>query len=709
MEGDARRGEAATKMKADSHADGMVPARSRAAARSMHAETRSPRWRAREASSGGGSSSGRSSRKKPTSVGAGATASGEEEPHAAQRQLHASQASKHEKTASAAAGDIVRSSAAGASFLMAAVAAQRVLTFVLNAALVRFVTPEVLGFASSDMELLLATILFLSREACRVVALRTPTNVLVGDDARVRQQFINLAWLPVPVALTLSAIALAWQSVIKQSSTDTTAHADWVGFRHGFMVYVLAAVIEALAEPFYIIATALLAFGARTSIETGATLLRCVITFGLVAGAQLGPVGFAFGQLGYALTLLIGYSAYAAAQTHRVRGWRALLPRKLSAASQAANNRGNWQAFADTQFGSKQRQLLTAFAAQSAVKHLLTEGDRLVLTAFADRSTRGVYAVVTNYGSLPARIIFQPIEESLRAMVSKLVPSAPSGVATSSETLEAKSPSELVPSSARNRRGRNASSTSNRPASDKRALDPAVVSAVDVALQVYSGVLRLVLTIGLGALALGHSYTDIVVRMALGSSWAQAGVPAALSAYLIYLCAMAANGVTEAFATAAADAGRVSSANRQLLLAFVAYAGLAAILLPAIGPRGLVYASCVNMLVRAVGSGIYVKATARRYGLTMRWHHAVPSAFALAALLACAVTTAAAYQLAYLPALSPAGGTAATLLMSPGCLLHLAGGIASALLLAGVLYVRDLPALKETWDLIRGKRSTKAE
>ena len=146
---------------------------------------------------------------------------------------------------------LVASSARGASYLMAATVVQRLLTFGLNAALIRRVSADVLGFAASDLELMTATILFLSREAPRLVALRAPAaataawraegarreggkaqgaseSATTGErrsesamrGAGVRrsasgdsssslalQQLVNLAWLPVPLGAALALCA----------------------------------------------------------------------------------------------------------------------------------------------------------------------------------------------------------------------------------------------------------------------------------------------------------------------------------------------------------------------------------------------------------------------------------------------------------------------------------------------------------------------
>ena len=106
-------------------------------------------------------------------------------------------------------GKLLAASGRGASAVLAIAASQRVLTFALNAVLVRSVSADVLGYASNDMELLLSTIHVLAREGCRLVALRSPMDLFDARHPRRRQQLVNMAWLPVPVGLGLSAAAAA--------------------------------------------------------------------------------------------------------------------------------------------------------------------------------------------------------------------------------------------------------------------------------------------------------------------------------------------------------------------------------------------------------------------------------------------------------------------------------------------------------------------
>lgn len=59
-------------------------------------------------------------------------------------------------------------------------------------------------------------------------------------------------------------------------------------------------------------------------------------------------------------------------------------------------------------------QLTWSFFKQSFLKQILTEGERYIMTFFSVLSfgDQGVYDIVNNLGSMVARFVFLPIEES---------------------------------------------------------------------------------------------------------------------------------------------------------------------------------------------------------------------------------------------------------------------------------------------------------
>lgn len=123
----------------------------------------------------------------------------------------------------------------------------RLFTFALNQALFRLASPTAFGAAAIQLELLLSTILFLSREGVRNALLRAPqfaNSKSENSNAQTRRR--NLAFLPlllgIPLALAASAGygQLAGHEIKAQPRFELTV-----------AIYALAAVAELCSEPLY--------------------------------------------------------------------------------------------------------------------------------------------------------------------------------------------------------------------------------------------------------------------------------------------------------------------------------------------------------------------------------------------------------------------------------------------------------------------------
>jgi O-antigen/teichoic acid export membrane protein len=387
--------------------------------------------------------------------------------------------------------------------------AQRLTTFALNAVLLRHVSAATFGFAASDMELLIATIMLLS-QAPRVIAIRFEKDTLQNSKGLSRQHLINISWLPTFPGWCLCAIAAAG------FNASTSLHSKE---KSAAIIYCLAAALEIAAEPAFIMSQSAMHTGIR-SVEVFGTLARGILTYIIEINLHLGPLSFAVGQLAYAASLCIGYWVYLL--TGGRGGPGSLLPKWLPRSKRTTVSESVWVLLAKaarTQLGDQQASVLAAMFISSGWKHLLTEGDRIVLLSFASQEARGVYAVVTNYGSLAARLFFQPVEESTRNYLAKLF--ARSDAATEHD-------------------GASSSAAAREGA------------------QIYTAVLRVVLTVGLMFACIASNYTHELVALLLGASWSAQGVQAALAAYCWYVPLMALNGVTEGFENAVADARRVA-------------------------------------------------------------------------------------------------------------------------------------------------------
>lgn len=652
--------------------------------------------------------------------------------------------------------------------MMAAAVAQKLVTASMNALMIRYVTAEIMGFAGNDMELLLSSILFLSRESFRHVADRFPAGAaltpvppngrqLDGNAAVLRARIVGTSLLPVPLGLALSLLAACIYAAYFASKATNGSEAA------SFFCFCGAAALETLAEPLYILSASSLLHAVRARAEVAATLVKCVISFAL-ALAGWGALSFGIAQVAFSLTLLACYWQGLSAHIASTRAaWlvdnaaqTALAGKPAAAAgpptsvaallsearwpeARAALARGAPRAALSELVGPEGARLLGGFAGQGVVKHLLTEGDRMLLALLASRADRGAHAVVANYGSLAARLVFCPLEESLRRLTAQsglaawlAKPTAATAAATgpASATVAAVSSEAKLPAadavnqpnkgSAKQRRGNelvgvDGPSKTVGAASREVATIPSFEPAVDVAahqqaLGAFSAASYLVSWIGMAAVAFGPALAPLFVRYVLGRAWMSqpsdasgnstntaissthgssggqsADVAGVLSAYCVYLLCMAVNGVTEGFATALADASRLHAANIALAGAFAAYAAAAAVLLPRFGTPGLVLAGCVNMAVRISSSVAFISSSLRARGVPFSLRDGLPSLRVLAVAAAGALLSLASAGVFAFPALPPSAQSVAGAFAAAATPLAAVAGAARALLVPAVL------------------------
>lgn len=208
---------------------------------------------------------------------------------------------------------------------------------------------------------------------------------------------------------------------------------------------------------------------------------------------------------------------------------------------------------------------------QSAVKHLLTQGDLMILAAMSSLEDQGIYSLASNYGGLVARIIFQPIEESSRTLFSSLL----------------------------NSRGAATPNPSN--------VNIAKTHLVDI-LRVY-GLFSIIV------FPLAPSLMPQILHLLGGGRWNSLQVDHLLMLYCYYIPFLAFNGITEAFVSSAASRLELRKQTKWMG-AFSASFVLAAYIFLKIGnmgARGLVWANIVNMTVRIVWSYFFINSYLHRH------------------------------------------------------------------------------------------------
>ncbi len=106
-------------------------------------------------------------------------------------------------TSSVSDSSILKNSIVGAVLNTAVAMALKVLTFVINAFVVRRVPSVILGIINVRLLLLVDTVLFISREAFRKACLKKPEN---GN----WRGTINLVWMSVPIGLVFATFFGYW-------------------------------------------------------------------------------------------------------------------------------------------------------------------------------------------------------------------------------------------------------------------------------------------------------------------------------------------------------------------------------------------------------------------------------------------------------------------------------------------------------------------
>jgi oligosaccharide translocation protein RFT1 len=151
------------------------------------------------------------------------------------------------------------------------------------------------------------------------------------------------------------------------------------------------AVIEGLAEPFYIANLLELDMSTRVRAEAFAMTLRC-ITIWLTS--CLGLYAFVLGQIVYSTGILLIYTvSNASPQTLWTAGLAIETPVKSAA---------------------------YYFTGIACLKFFLSEGEKFILLLFSPSDqAKGEFALVSNLGSIVARFIFLPIEEVVYCVFSK--------------------------------------------------------------------------------------------------------------------------------------------------------------------------------------------------------------------------------------------------------------------------------------------------
>jgi oligosaccharide translocation protein RFT1 len=345
---------------------------------------------------------------------------------------------KFEPVKQSSAERLLVKSAEGVTFLLFGQAFTKLSTFIMNQILITYVSPKIFGI-NAFLEFLMSSILFFSREGIRLSSQRIQdpddedlessdsrlTEKLVdkydnrklihGSRLAILQSIINIGYVPLCIGFPLATVIMYWQY---GKISDLFKNMEL--FNVSLILIYFAVIFELLSEPFYILNQFNLNYDKRTRYETSAITLSCFINFAVIFWFKdqtnhegLPILAFSIGKLAHSLTLLMLYYL-------DFRRFRKQL------------HNGNHLSLALTKIYKQSNQDFHYFDSGAishfykmffnlCFKHLLTEGDKLIINSLCTVEEQGIYSLISNYGSLLARLVFAPIEESLRNFLTRLL------------------------------------------------------------------------------------------------------------------------------------------------------------------------------------------------------------------------------------------------------------------------------------------------
>ncbi|KDQ21977.1 hypothetical protein PLEOSDRAFT_1051491, partial [Pleurotus ostreatus PC15] len=411
------------------------------------------------------------------------------------------------------------------------------------------------GVAAIQFELLLGTILLLNRKGVRHALLRTP------QERREHGHNTTFSRCRVGEPRLQSDTQLAHLRISSSAWIPGTV-----------TMYALAVLLELACEPVHNRSVIELKTAVRVrakGLGVGAKSLMTFLILFYDSRLSTKPPGyftlfaFAGGQMAYSIVLFVT-DAYSYPDTlsrfHLMKLWCALRRNSVGA-----------------YFDLPLLKLSMILNEQFVLKHILTEGDKVVLSCYIPMAEQGGYALAANYGSLIARLVFQPIEETSRVFFAKTLSATP---------------------------GQSAPKTIKDESASDEQQNSISLPALKQAAAFLSSILQTQLFLAMPIIAFGHVYLPIVLSFLLPARFLATSAPQRLYAWVYYLPVFAVNGVLEAFV-----AGTATARDVMMLFSVIYISAAIALYQIGYGDVSLVYAKIVGLSMRI----LYVALFASNY------------------------------------------------------------------------------------------------
>ncbi|XP_017493994.1 PREDICTED: protein RFT1 homolog [Rhagoletis zephyria] len=460
--------------------------------------------------------------------------------------------------------NVLHSSLLSAAFSIVFQMICRVLTFAINAFIVRNVGREVLGIMNVRLLLLESTLLFLSREAFNRAGLSATTQ---QRDKCSWAQLINQMWLTVPTCAVICIPCIyIWLHLL--SPVDERFNTQ---YQFGCYAMALSCVIELCAEAPSFVTQVFCFVRLRIILNTLYILVRSAVFLWIVINDKSAAINaFALAQLVSTATIILGNYGFF---YFYIRRFNEGQERRDIYSKQEFIKNGDGNDFPfkkitdflpgfmenDGKFLNTELQSLTlSFVKQGVLKQILTEGEKYVMSVspvltFSEQAT---YDVVNNLGSLAARFIFRPIEDSSYFFFTQTI----------ARDIEL----------------------------HKQNRDNILQAA-----KVLRNLSLAVTSIGLLALTFGQSYSHTILLLYGGPDFVAGGLPQRLLQWhclAIYFLAI--NGITEGYMFATNTSKDIDKYNYLMAVFSVSFLILSYILTSWLGPVGFIFANCINMFCR---------------------------------------------------------------------------------------------------------------
>lgn len=400
---------------------------------------------------------------------------------------------------------ILEKSTKGATFLMMGQLFTKLITFFLNNLLIRFLSPRIFGI-TSFLEFIVGTALFFSREAVRLSTLRIKENIDDEDTessnknrSRVMQTAVNFAHISLWIGIPLSIFLMTWQYRNINSYFVSLPY-----FTLSVLLIWVSIIIELLSEPFFIVNQFMLNYSTRSRFESISVTLGCIVNFAVILSFEkslflfkndnsevskegVAILAFAMGKLVHSVSLLSCY------YYDYMKNFNSGSAFSLRLTKVRMDN--------DKRVYYFQHDILEHFKKvyfQMCFKHLLTEGDKLIINSLCTVEEQGIYSLLSNYGSLITRLLFAPIEESLRLFLARLL------------------------------------STNNS-------------KNLRLSMKVLVNLTKFYIYLSIMILIFGPTNSPFLLHFLIGSKWSRTSVLDEIRVYCFYLPLLAMNGIFEAF------------------------------------------------------------------------------------------------------------------------------------------------------------------